>query len=635
LDEKEEQPHGSVQLLLEDPIARRDLRRYVRRHLLIRHRKTPVSRKNRGSAKRLVLPSKKRTITALRHRWLSRQSRISKHPISDVLRALKKHRANHQPALPTEKAIPEDSLSSSVASTAPTPSSRPTSSRPSRSPLPVTQNVAPWKRFILSEWRLFSTSRLDRLPQKHRAALGLLVVALGAVGILIGRWDGSVITTELHSQLIKEKEARGTLAKNFEIQRAQLERIRSELKVYAADAKTLQSKLTQSEKELQRFDAVRGGLTVTTVPEGATIKVGGDAVATAPATFQGLIAQTYPVEVELEGYEPVSLQAEVKPQQFTELGSVVLVRSLGSLDLKSDPDGANYELVDRYGEKITGKTPMSLETVPAGRYHLKMSFPLYPTMEQEIVVRKAETENIFWAFGEGELIVKTEPVGAEITVNGEAMGKSPAHLKLQAGTHNVTIQFAPWPPQSKTVQVIKDLPTEVSFALTMAKIEINSDKPGTAIWSGDSFLGRTPLQMEIPTAKHDLWAFSPGRAPQNQELELGANESKTAEFSMTQEIDAKIDPKSAPSEQYLAIYLSIQEGEKMAVDGKRLEAYKILILADEKLRRFRKLFPDFEPAVVLNRIRSLQRTMTELEEGRNPAKRSGPMIKTDSTSPAG
>lgn len=630
-------PQGSVQLLLEDPGARRDLRRYVRRHLQIRHRKNPVLSKsrNRNKKNRPALLSEKRRISALRHRWLSRQSRISKHPISDVLLALKKNRETlnlKAPALRTkkeEKKVKEPALSSQ---------SQPTPASSASSP-PATHNRRPttgkklfelWKEKFQAELRSVGNSRLRGLSPKYRWAAAIAAVAIGAAGILIGRWDGSEVTQALHAALIQEKTQNETLTRNLETQGAQLERIRRELKAYAEDTKTLKAKLAQSEKELQRFDAVRGGLTITTVPDGATVKVGGDAVATSPATFQGLIAQTYPVEVELEGYEPVSLQAEVKPQQFTELGNIVLVRSLGSLDLKSDPDGANYELTDRNGEKITGKTPMTLETIPAGRYRLKMSAPLYPAMEQDVVVRKAETEKIFWAFGEGELVVKTEPEGAEITINGESKGKSPGRLKLQAGTHNVSIQFAPWPAQTKTVQVVKDLPTEVSFILTMGKVEITSDKPGTAIWSGDSFLGRTPLQMEIPTAKHDLWAFSPGRMPENQELELGANESKTAGFHMGKDIDAKIDSKSAPSEQYLAIYLSIQEGEKLAADGKRLEAYKILHVADEKLRRFRKLNPDFEQAIVLNRIRSLQKTMTDLEEGRNPAKRSGPMIKVDS-----
>lgn len=635
-EETEDQPRGLVQLLLDDPGARRDLRRYVRRHLQLHHRKNPVPSKSRNRNKkgRPVLLNEKRRVSALRHRWLSRQSRISKHPISDVLLTLKKNRENPGSSASQKKKDGQKTRETAPSSASSQPAKRDrqpttTSTPPARRPAEW-KKLDEWKEILRTELRSIGNSRIRGLPSKYRWAAVTAAVAIGAIGILIGRWDGSEVTQALHAALIQEKTQTETLTRNLEIQGTQLERIRRELKAYAEDTKTLQAKLAQSEKELQRFDAVRGGLTITTVPEGATVKVGGDAVATAPATFQGLIAQTYPVEVELEGYEPVSLQAEVKPQQFTELGNIVLVRSLGSLDLKSDPDGANYELTDRNGEKITGKTPMTLETIPAGRYRLKMSAPLYPTMEQEVVVRKAETEKIFWAFGEGELVVKTEPEGAEITINGEPKGKSPARLKLQAGTHTVSIQFAPWPAQTKTVQVIKDLPTDVSFALTMGKVEITSDKPGTAIWSGDSFLGRTPLQMEIPTAKHDLWAFSQGRMPENQELELGANEAKTAEFHMGKDIDAKIDSKSAPSEQYLAIYLSIQEGEKLATDGKRLEAYKILHVADEKLRRFRKLNPDFEQAIVLNRIRSLQKTMTDLEEGRNPAKRSGPMIKVDS-----
>jgi hypothetical protein len=457
-------------------------------------------------------------------------------------------------------------------------------------------------------------TRLVRFGKKHYILAGITLVGVVALGIGIGIWKGADLRDALMATLHQERLKLATVTDQLAKTQEELNNLRLQAQAALQEAKLAASQLAEKERELKRFDGVRGGITINTVPEGAVVRVGGDAVMITPATFEGLLSQKYPVEIELPGYDPITMEVEVAPQAFTDLGTLTLHRQFGDLAVTSSPEGAHVELIGSDEEKKVGKTPINFSQIPTGTYRLKISQPDYPVLEREVVVTKEKPEIVDWAFGVGNLLIKTEPEGADVMLDGKVVGKSPLNLALKSGSYVVSIKFAPWEAQDKPIIVSKGVTNEVSFELTMAALEVTTSQPGVSIWCGDTFLGQTPVSAEIPVGRHTLWAVAPGAKAQSQTVELAQGEKKSVEFRPLEALPPP-NVEGAPSEQYLQLYLQAQQGEKLIQEGKAFDAYVSLLEVQEGFLEFRKAFPDFETAVVLNRQRALRERLLALEQG--------------------
>jgi serine/threonine protein kinase len=114
--------------------------------------------------------------------------------------------------------------------------------------------------------------------------------------------------------------------------------------------------------EAERLANARGGLVLKTEPAGATVMLGGEDIQNSPATFKGIKVGRYKLRVELDGYETVSREVEIKADEFTIPEAVQLVRQTGTVHLESEPPGATVES----GGAVLGTTPLDLRSVPTG-----------------------------------------------------------------------------------------------------------------------------------------------------------------------------------------------------------------------------------------------------------------------------
>src|SRR5205823_2160503 len=99
----------------------------------------------------------------------------------------------------------------------------------------------------------------------------------------------------------------------------------------------------------EHLASAHGGLIIKTNPAGATVQVGGSAVEKSPATLKDMRLGKYPVKIELEDFEPVLLEMEVKENEFADSGVIKLVRGKGRLAIQSIPSGQSFELFDGAG----------------------------------------------------------------------------------------------------------------------------------------------------------------------------------------------------------------------------------------------------------------------------------------------
>jgi serine/threonine protein kinase len=138
-----------------------------------------------------------------------------------------------------------------------------------------------------------------------------------------------------------------------------------------------------------------GKVIVKTTPDGAKVVLGKMAEVKAPATFSSVPQGKYPLQIKLDGYQPVEKEVEVKQGELIDLGTITLEPAGGSIELTSDPVGATVQEDNR----SLGVTPLSLKDVRVGITKLTVSALTYSpkTVEVSVAANRATAVSVVLA----------------------------------------------------------------------------------------------------------------------------------------------------------------------------------------------------------------------------------------------
>lgn len=183
-------------------------------------------------------------------------------------------------------------------------------------------------------------------------------------------------------------------------------------------------------------------------PSGARIFVDGAAAGATPAELE-LEAGERQLELRLAGYNDWREAVTVLAAQPLALPEVALLEADGRVELASDPPGA---AVSVNGE-FRGTTPLTLRLRPDRTHTVALTRPGYETASRELAVAADSVRrlDISLAARYGEIEVVSDPPGAEIHVDGERGGATPARLTLLAVPHELEVGLPGHAPQSTTV----------------------------------------------------------------------------------------------------------------------------------------------------------------------------------------
>ncbi|MCD6463818.1 MAG: PEGA domain-containing protein, partial [Thermotogae bacterium] len=113
-----------------------------------------------------------------------------------------------------------------------------------------------------------------------------------------------------------------------------------------------------------------------------------------------------------------------------------------------------------------------LENIPAGKRMIKITGPAIEDFVKEIEVKKDELAklDIKLEKAKGELLVKTEPIGASVVVDGRRIeDKTPTLLKLPVGRHEVVVGKEGFKSERFVVLVVKGKRKEIDLKLGRKK----------------------------------------------------------------------------------------------------------------------------------------------------------------------
>jgi hypothetical protein len=176
---------------------------------------------------------------------------------------------------------------------------------------------------------------------------------------------------------------------------------------------------------------------IKTVPAGAMVQLGGMGAETAPAIFKAIPPGKYPVRVIMPDYETTQINADIKANEFTDLGTVTLLHSTGSLQVISSPPGSDFilEADGATQQTAAGKTPQTIQNLPTGNYVLTLKEDGWPDHQQTIKVMRNETLPVEWDFPSGTLVVDSAPEGASVYEQDRFLGLTPLSKAVAPATY--------------------------------------------------------------------------------------------------------------------------------------------------------------------------------------------------------
>jgi formylglycine-generating enzyme required for sulfatase activity len=208
------------------------------------------------------------------------------------------------------------------------------------------------------------------------------------------------------------------------------------------------------------------GVTIESVPEGATVSVDGEPVGVTPLQAT-LDAGRYVLAIEHPGYRRFESPITVKSGEPLRIGPVELGLPDARLSVRTEPDGADVSVAGQY----RGRSPLTLTLAPGVPHEVVASRAGYEAATRTVSVKPGERSSLSLELVPilGEVTVRGEPADAELFVDGVSRGPAGQTLSLPAAPHRLEVRKAGLATFSATVTPKPGLPQVVEYSLTTAE----------------------------------------------------------------------------------------------------------------------------------------------------------------------
>ncbi len=237
-----------------------------------------------------------------------------------------------------------------------------------------------------------------------------------------------------------------------------------------------------------------GAVTITTDPPNAMVVLEGT-LKQSPAEFENLACGSHTARVMLAGFEAAPVRFEVTPRGHILPPVIHLTRSLGSINISSNPEGADFALLQAGKVIRTGKAPAKFDDVPIGEYDIRFSEGGREQL-QHAEVQRDEPASATAVFGSGMVTISSKPGGAEISIDGQPSGKAPLDLSLPEGAHEIIARYRTWPEQRRTLEASRKTPGSVDFDFPCGSAKLTSAPTGAMIYLKGKEIGKAPLFLD-------------------------------------------------------------------------------------------------------------------------------------------
>ena len=289
-----------------------------------------------------------------------------------------------------------------------------------------------------------------------------------------------------------------------------------------------------------------GSVTVTSKPEGATVKYNGREIGKTPLTSYPLPKGKSMLELSMPGYQSRSVEVEINQGSLNNLGLLPLLHEVGQLSLKSDPANLPIEIVDPEKKSSSGNTPMTLDNLPVGNYTVRIKRSGWPDYVQQVTLQPNVLVVVDHAFKGVKVTLKSDPAGASIFVGPTELGKAPLTVELPSEPVELVSRIGALSPVSREVVPESDGTTVVEFKHEYGTISLASDREDAEVSVGGINLGKLPIEGIFPPGQHQIVVRAAGVPDQTRivDVQTGQRVAMEIDFNGASKVAAGLSQKA-------------------------------------------------------------------------------------------
>jgi PEGA domain len=212
---------------------------------------------------------------------------------------------------------------------------------------------------------------------------------------------------------------------------------------------------------------------------------------------------------------------------------VNLQTSWGALKVLSIPEGAHVSVdgVD------SGVAPVTIPA-PSGVRRVQLTSPGWKTWESSVVLKAGENLSVgpvTLGQPDAHLVVRSEPAGADATVGGTHLGRTPAEIDLPSGIAHEVVLSAPG-YKNWTRAVFADPGHKLSVIARLepilVRVSVQGDPADAELFVDGVARGKAPLVFELSATDHRIEVRKEGFQPFKTMVSPAANLDRTVQYRL-------------------------------------------------------------------------------------------------------
>lgn len=262
-----------------------------------------------------------------------------------------------------------------------------------------------------------------------------------------------------------------------------------------------------------------GRVSILSEPDGARVLIDGEAVGQTPLIDLPLAPGEYRVSVQAPRFQRQSQALDVEGRATRQQLELELVPAWAEITLDSAPGGARIS-VD--GEEL-GETPATIELLE-GERELLLRRAGHAAWTKTLAVVAGEPQDLGVVTLErapGELYLKTQPPGANVTLNGEFQGQTPLTLALPPDRENrLAVSKPGYTRHTENLRLPAGDSDERSLTLRpmLGEVRLRVSPGNALVQVNGREVGRGSRTLSLPTVAHAIEVSLDGYATERQRV---------------------------------------------------------------------------------------------------------------------
>lgn len=265
-----------------------------------------------------------------------------------------------------------------------------------------------------------------------------------------------------------------------------------------------------------------GELEIKSEPSGAKVTIDGRDAGNTPLSLSDIKTGRHQIRVVKEGYESYEVSVETGVGRKEVMANLKKVVRKGELVIRTVPMKANIYL----NEKSVGTSPYEGKGLSPGRYKVRVTQEGYEPWGEEVTVNADEKTEVLASLKSitGRLVIRSQPLEANIYIDGNLAGKSPYDGKtLSPGTHKIRVLkegYEPW-EKDVTVKPGETVELPVVLALMEGELVVMTQPSWAKIFVNGNFVRRNLyVGRDLPPGLYSVLVEKEGYEPWKKDVRV-------------------------------------------------------------------------------------------------------------------